>query len=303
VSSYLKLKTEPKLDYLITGYWVSSTKHHLKLARELGIKVFIINADIRDTEKEDIGKPRGKYHTWIGHMVPDDQGAAMELAETLINYARQMKNKPASDDLHVYSFSGKSQSTVTLKRNTGFRNQVASMPGVKSHEKLVLAEDRVDRDTKVDRTRKWVAELINNASEMDVIIAGGQDEMWGAMQGVAQAGKTPGKDVFIGGFDWKSDSIKAIADGRISASMFGHFMEGAWALLLVYDYHQGIDFADDIGTKILTPMTALTPDNYERYKTILNNKYWQDVDFKQLSKKYNPALKAYNFNINQFIQR
>jgi ABC-type sugar transport system substrate-binding protein len=143
---------------------------------------------------------------------------------------------------------------------------------------------------------------MSGSSSVDVIWAGNQAAMWGAVQGVEQAGKIPGKDVFIGGFDWGPDSIAAVADGRITASMFGHFMEGVWALLLVHDYHYGFDFADDVGVKISTPMNPVTAKNYERYKAVLNESHWEDVDSKRLSKKYNPALGSYNFNISRLLK-
>ncbi|MBN1378935.1 MAG: ABC transporter substrate-binding protein [Gammaproteobacteria bacterium] len=288
------LKSEPKLDYLLTGYWAAVTKYHLALAKERGIKVFIFNADIKDVEEEEIGEPRGKYENWIGHMVPDDTAAARELTKILVDHAAGKKKKTTADPVNIYAFVGEGFSTVTRKRNTGLRDQVELMPQVKLHE-IPL------EFWQVDRAKERAVELMDDPSGVDVIWAGSQDGMWGAAQGVEQAGKIPGKDVFIGGFDWNPDSMQAIADGRISASMFGHFMEGAWALLLVHDYHYGTDFVDDVGVKISTPMSAITSENYQRYKTILNEAHWRSVDFKKRSKIFNPALKSYNFNISQFL--
>ncbi|MBN1378934.1 MAG: ABC transporter substrate-binding protein [Gammaproteobacteria bacterium] len=290
------LESEPKLDYFLTGYWASVTKYHLAFAKERGIKVFIFNADIRDVEKDEMGKPREKYNNWIGHMVPDDKAAAMELTSILVNRAGNLRKKTAADSVNVYAYVGEGLSTGARKRSTGLREQIELMPIAKLHEVPLPAEF-----WQVDSAKKWAMDLMSDPSKVDVILTGSQDAMWGTVQGVEQAGKIPGKDVLIGGFDWDPDSIRAIADGRISASMFGHFMEGAWALILVHDYHYGIDFKDDVGVKISTPLGIIMAGNYERYKAVLNEAHWRRVDFKKLSKKYNPTLKSYNFDISQFL--
>ncbi|MBN1378932.1 MAG: ABC transporter substrate-binding protein [Gammaproteobacteria bacterium] len=295
------LNSEPKLDYLLTGYWPSITKDHLKLAKERGIKVFIFNADIVDYEKAEMGDPRTKYDNWIGHMVPDDEGAAAELIKILVDRAGDLKKKTAPDSVHVYAFIGEGYSAVARERYAGLRKQIEIMPIAELHEIPITTLDRIKEFWEVNNAKERVVKLMSNSSGVDVIWAGNQDGMWGAVQGVEQAGKIPGKDVFIGGFDWDPDSIQAIADGRISASMFGHFIEGAWALLLVHDYHYGFDFADEVGVKISTPMGIIMAGNNERYKAILNKAHWQSVDFKMLSKKYNPELKSYNFDISQFL--
>jgi hypothetical protein len=106
----------------------------------------------------------------------------------------------------------------------------------------------------------------------------------------------------IGGFDWNPASLNAIADGRLSASMFGHFLEGAWALILVHDYHYGIDFANEPGVRLSTPLSIINADNYGQYKVLLQKDGWEAIDFRRFSKKYHQELKTYNFNINQFIK-
>ncbi|MBN1377684.1 MAG: ABC transporter substrate-binding protein [Gammaproteobacteria bacterium] len=297
------LNSEPKLDYFLTGYWTTITKHHMALAKQRGIKVFIFNADIDDSEAEEMGEPRGKYDNWIGHMVPDDQAGAMELTEILVNRAGNIKKRTAPRSVNVYGIFGAGKSTVTRRRKEGFREQAELMPIAKLHEIVINRKKRMTASAKVNAARKWTLRLMSDSSDVDVIGTGSQDEMWGVLQGVEQADKIAGQDVLIGGFDWNQETMDAIAEGRISASMFGHFMEGAWVLLLAHDYHYGFDFADDVGINISTPFGIIVAGNYVQYKAILNKAYWRSVDFKQLSKKYNEKLKSYNLNISQFIDK
>ncbi|MBN1378937.1 MAG: ABC transporter substrate-binding protein [Gammaproteobacteria bacterium] len=295
------LNSEPKLDFLLTGYWAAVTKYHLAIAQERGIKVFVFNADIRDDEQNEVGGPRGKYDNWIGHMVPDDQAAAMEMTKILIDRAANEKKKTANNPVNVYAFLGTGQSPIARKRIAGLHEHGKLTPNAKLHEVSMTIVDRRTKIVKNDGAREWAKKIISESLEIDVIWTNNQDEMWGAVQGIEQAGKIPGKDIFVGGFDWDPDSILAIADGRISVSMFGHFLEGAWALILAHDYYYGFDFKDDTGVSISTPIVAMTPENISQYEKILDKDFWAKVDFRKFSKKYNPELESYNFSISQFL--
>ena len=60
----------------------------------------------------------------------------------------------------------------------------------------------------------------------------------GAMEGVVAAGKSPGKDVFIGGLNWDPPALDKVKDGALVTTVGGHFMIGGWALVLLYDYER-----------------------------------------------------------------
>ncbi|MBN1379274.1 MAG: ABC transporter substrate-binding protein [Gammaproteobacteria bacterium] len=294
------LNLEPKLDYLITGYWSSVTKYHLNLAQARGIKVFLFNADIKEAEKEEIGLPRGRFTNWIGHMVPDDFSAAKELTRILIAKARNAKHKESvNQNINIFAFMGGGVSSVSLKRNSGLKQQVGNTQGV------VLYETSLDLGSLESWKKEWACDeavkMLNENPNIDVIWAANHSSAWGAVQAVEKLGKIPGQDVIIGGFDWNSESRKALADGRMTASMFGHFLEGARALIFVHDHYYGYDFADDTGTRIATPLTALTADSYAHYSKMFLAGFWQKIDFRKLSKKYDSNLHKYDLNIDQFF--
>ena len=45
----------------------------------------------------------------------------------------------------------------------------------------------------------------------------------------------------------------ALRSGRLAALAGGHFMSGAWVLVMLYDYHHGHDFADE-SLQLVRPM-------------------------------------------------
>lgn len=274
------IDSEPRIDYLLTKYWPSVTDLHMQQAKERGIKVFIFNSDIGEKSRETTGStPRKKVENWIGHMVPDDRKAGRDLAGLLIN--RALRAEGNDDKVFVLSLMAPGETSVAAARQQGMKDMIAVT------SKAVL-QDTVLANWESQSAADIILELLKQHPHTDVIWTANEAIAWGAVRAVERAGKVPGKDILIGGFDWNPESIEAIADGRITASMFGHFMEGAWALLLVHDYHYGFDFADTLGVRVSTPLNVMDAGSYKRYQAILEDADWGDVDFRKLSKKHNP---------------
>lgn len=291
-SGNILLNTKPRIDYFLTSYRPTITPFHLRLAKRRGIKVFMINSDVVEKDRADVGVPRGRYQNWIGQLLPDDGEAGRKLAEVLIDSAR--KGEVGKKELKLFAFVGESKSQVGRNRKSGLHIAVNAANDVVLHE-LGMASWLPD----------WAYEetttLLKAGKQIDIIWTPSEATAWGAFKAVEDAGRKPGEDIYIGGFDWNADSLQALADGRMSASMFGHFLEGAWALILIYDYHNGIDFNHDPGVRSLTGLSALTPKNYRHYQKILQDGYWKRVDFRKMSKKYNSKIKKYNFSIDRFL--
>lgn len=284
---------DPPIDYLVTGYWASVSKHHLAMANANAIKTFVINSSIIQEEQTELGDPRGKLKNWIGHMVPDDKQAAADLTNELVKVMH--KSNGPSKEIEIVALLGDGSRAIGRSRTGGLKTQAQALSAVKLHE-----IPRVHWT--IDWARDDVESILHKRTGINVVWGTNSASAWGGLLGAEKAGRKPGKDIFIGGFDWNPESLKAIEDGRISAAMFGHFLEGAWALILVHDYHYGYDFMDDTGINISTPLVAMTPENVAQYKKILDEDFWDKVDFRKFSKKYNPELKLYNFSISQFLK-
>ncbi|MFT7560482.1 MAG: hypothetical protein ACI93R_002402 [Flavobacteriales bacterium] len=65
---------------------------------------------------------------------------------------------------------------------------------------------------------------------------------------------------------------------------------------MIHDY--GLDFQKDLGTTINLPMLAITQENIEKYQEILANQNWIIIDFRRLSKIFNPSITSYDFSIS-----
>lgn len=281
-------------DYLITAYFSSSSSiKYIQQANERGVKVFIINAGLPEDEKQILGEPREKLENWIGHMAPSDFQAGYELADILINKAMAL-NKGSSTGIRVVALGGGTDTIVPLRRKEGFEKRIAEQPNVRM-------DSFIDTEWTRPEAKITARELLNQNPEAQVVWTLSDPAALGVIDAAKEAGKKPGVDILTGGIDWSSEAISAVASGEMTASVGGHFFEGGWALLLIYDYHYGIDFADDPGRTSTTLMSAITTDNVQTYIQKLGNPDWSKIDFKQFSKKYNPGLKKYDFSLTALL--
>jgi len=143
------------------------------------------------------------------------------------------------------------------------------------------------------------ARMLELSSGIRIVWAASDSMALGAARAVDRSGRVAGKDVYVGGFDWSAEGLRAIEEGRLQASAGGHFMEGAWALVLLHDYHKGMDFASE-GLEYRLPMQLMDATNVGVGRELLAPERWKDIDFKQFSKVYN-GRETYDFSLGAVL--
>lgn len=281
-------------DYLITGYWSLSTAKFIEVAEQRGVKVFIINADFSAEENRELGLPRSRFKRWIGHMYANDEQAGYELADALITKAVKAGKVAKDGKVHVIALYGGDQSVVSEARDKGLKRRVGAFSD--AHLDRVMSA-MWDKESAIPIT----LQMLNENPEASVVWAASDSMAFGSIDAAKSLGRKPGVDVFIGGVDWSDQGIESVASGALTASVGGHFLEGAWSLILVHDHHYGIDFVDDPGIRSMTSMHSVTADTIQDYMEKLNNPDWSRIDFKRFSKKHNPSLKTYDFSLQALL--
>jgi hypothetical protein len=105
----------------------------------------------------------------------------------------------------------------------------------------------------------------------------------------------PRVDFFSGGVDWTEEGMESVKNGQMVASVDGHFMEGGWISVILYDYFHGISIDPD-ERSIYSSMMILSDQNVKEFSRIVKKGDWDYIDFTRLSKKLNPAVKQYHFS-------
>ncbi len=113
-------------------------------------------------------------------------------------------------------------------------------------------------------------------------------------------GRTPGKDIFIGGCGWYVPAIEMVREGTLTVTVGGHFMEAGWVMVLLHDYHHGKDFMSDT---VETAMYPIDKSNVEKYMKIFGKQEWNKIDFRKFSKVRNKSLDKYDFSLQTVLQQ
>jgi ABC-type sugar transport system substrate-binding protein len=287
------LESRPLPDYFLTIYLLEATRHHLKLAEQSGVLSFVFNAGVVPEDREEVGRPREKYRLWIGQMIPDDRQAGYLLADKLIDQAKIAGKTGSDGKVHLISLGGLGASIDKFRENGLTERINERKDSVLDRTILTGWSQSVAYDETIKALEKFpTAGVIWCVSDTTALAA---------VEAAKKLGKTPGKDLFIGGIDWNQAGIQAVASGDMAVTVGGHFLEGAKALILIHDYHHGIDFVDKPGVEMQTRMKAITTDNAEEYLQTLSKLDWSKIDFRKFSKKYNPGLENYDLSLDVLL--
>lgn len=285
-----------KPHYLVTLFQSQSGKEILATAETAGVRSFFFNTGVPEKETGVIGDPRKKFSLWLGHMTPDDEKIGYDLADTLIQKAEKAGLKGEDGKIHIIGITGGLDSTSAIDRNRGLRKRVEESPATVLHQIVPAYWDR-------DRARRIASKLLARYPKTGVVWAATDHMALGVSEAIEMSGKRPGEDILAGGVDWAAEGMEAVREGRMAATGGGHFMEGGWVLVMLYDYHNGIDFADTMGTKIRSRMQILDRDSIGPWLDAFGSGQWDRVDFKKFSKTHNPGLKQYDFSAHAVLKQ
>jgi len=264
----------------------------LKTANEFQIPVFLFNAGVDEAQA---GQPRGQFENWIGELLPDDQNAGYDLANILIEAAKSHNQIGSDGKVHLVGITGIPTDAAAVSRNAGLEQAINERNDVVLHQ-------IVPANWEKDQSRTSFMGLIRRYPETTVAWAASDLMAIGIIEGMKETELQPNSDMFTGGVDWAREGLQSVADGQMTATFGGHFMDGGWAAILVYDYLNGIDFAEE-STQMKSQMNPLTASNVQDYLSTLGKGDWNKIDFTQFSKNTNPELKTYDFSIDAILSQ
>jgi ABC-type sugar transport system substrate-binding protein len=279
-------RQEVKPDYVILPNVYEIAPRIMRVADEAGIKTFLFNAGLNEQQKAELIGPRKVITSWIGEMLPDDEVAGYQLAKYLIAKAKEDGRKPI-----IFGITGVYSNPVAGLRVDGLKRAVSEEPGAVLHQVVSgrWQESWAALKTPVLMKRYPDTTIIWTANDNMAI-------------GAAKATMDVGRKLYFGGIDWTSDAQEAVRNGLIETTLGGHFMEAAWALVLMYDHFNGIDFAySKGGVSRKSDFGSLNRDNLSDWKNKFGDEDWEKIDFTRFSKVYNPDLKDYYFGLDAVL--
>ena len=274
-------------DYAVAG-------ELLKIINAAGVKTFLAYSSIPADQRGDIGAPRTQYKGWLGSLEPRAEDAGYLTARALIERGKKEKAFGPDGKLHLLAIAGDRSTPSSINRNQGMHRAVAENP-------MVILEQEVYAAWTREKAAEQTEALYQRYPHARLMWAGNDLMAFGAMNSWEKRGGKPGVDAWFSGVNTSTEALEAIKSGRLTSLAGGHFITGAWALVMIYDYHHGRDFADE-GLELERPMFAqFTPQLADRYMERFS-KGFQSVDFRRYSKVKNPQLKRYNFGFAQLLE-
>ena len=278
-----------EFDYLIATNDVGVGGEIIKLADAAGVPLILLNNDLDEKHWAEYGEPRTKYRHWLGSIVPDHEGGGYGIAEAiLIEAVRIKKNRP----LKLLALAGEVDTPASTGRIRGLNRAISVMGKLFGPGSVELIDVR-NLDWSEKSAETWMREFLQKGPRIDALWAANDPMALGAITALREAGYKPGVDVVVGGLNWSQGGVERVLKGEMIVTHGGHFLLGAWAMVILRDYHDGRDFAEE-DVRLQFPMGAFDLSVARRFPEI-GKVDWRAVDFTRFSKIRNPAVMRYKF--------
>jgi hypothetical protein len=97
------------------------------------------------------------------------------------------------------------------------------------------------------------------------------------------------------------EALTRVADGGLAAMVAGDYFIGAWAMVLLHDYHHGRDFAASGGVcQKLDFLSVIHRDNVAQYDEVVFLR-GRTLDFGLYSKTMHPHPGPYDFSLRHIL--
>ncbi|HBP19740.1 MAG TPA: hypothetical protein DEA08_18365 [Planctomycetes bacterium] len=246
----------------------------LRMAQDAGVRAFLCNAGV---EAGECGRARERYSQWIGTMVPDNEGSGYDLAVLLADAAREQGLSDGQGKVHMIALAGIVSDESSVAHVRGLER------AVRERDDIVL-QQVMPTDWSETEGELKSATLLRRFPETSVVWTASAPLALSAIRSLRRVGRRPGEDCLVGGYDWTGETLTAVKEGSLYATLGGHFMEGGWVAVLLRDYLDGQDFARQ-RCEYATPMRAITRQNVERFLPAIRAARWGEVDFQSYRAK------------------
>lgn len=287
---------ENKPDYVIFSNDYSVAPSILRALDGSGIKAFMAFNGIPEALRAQTGQPRERFPFWLGSLEPKAEDAGYLTAKALIQAASQMPQlKDAAGKLQMVAIAGDRSTPSSIARNEGMRKAV--------HEagNGVQLRQEVYGEWRQDKAQTQAAVLFQRYPQAKLVWSGNDLMALGAMQAWHNQGGQPGKDALFSAVNTSAAAFAKLRSGELTALAGGHFLAGAWAMVMLFDYHHGVDFADE-GLELERPMfqsfDAQSSAQFEKSFVAHAAK----LNFRPFSKHLHPQLQRYDFAPHKLLR-
>ncbi|NWA11239.1 ABC transporter substrate-binding protein [Pseudomonas gingeri] len=223
------LQAAQRPDYLLFVNEQYIAPQIMRMAQGSGVKLFLVNNALTREQSQHLGAAP----ELLGSMVQnDEEGGYLMLQELIRLRTLQAPGQP----IELLAFAGMKLTPASQLREKGMRRALAEHPEVRLRQ-LVYGE--WSRQRAFDQA----GQMIRRYPQASLVWSANDEMALGAMEAFEKAGRQPGRDVLFSAVNSSPQILQARIDGRLSVLLAGHFTLGGWAMVLLRDDADGIDFA------------------------------------------------------------
>jgi ABC-type sugar transport system substrate-binding protein len=262
---------------IFTPYWATAVPG-LTMAREANIPV-IMTDSYADFDPQDELFPN--YLAFVG---PSDRDAGRQMAEALFEAIA-----PAEDgNKYIAVVNGTAGTSVAIDRRAGLQDALDAHPEV-----VVVGE--VDGNFVRDTSQTVFESLWQGNPNIQGVWAANGGTATGVMAAITNAGSTPGEDIMVVAMDLNPENVDAVESGELLFDIGGHWLQGGFALVMLYDHLNGHEIPADIAN-VKLDLLPLTQDRVAQFRADFPDGV-PEYDFQSRSKAYNPDAETAVFEM------
>ena len=290
VSRGLQAIEELKPDYAILVNEHQQAPQLMEAAEAQGTKTILLLNGLTAEQEANMLGPRQKLSNWLGSLTPDNAVAGYEMAQSLLASGEALGLD--KDGLSILTLAGDFKTPASIKRLEGLDRALREYKTLSEARRITVnwsGEEAYDRTT-----------IFLKTAAIDAVWAANDPIAIGAIRALRDAGKEPGRDVVVTGLNWSREAVDLVRTGKMTLTHGGHFLAGAWVMVLLYDYENGKDFAA-ISPHLSFPMSAIHSGNADAYVEAFGDGDWSKIDYKRFSRVENPTRRDYPFDLTTLL--
>ncbi|TCS40443.1 ABC transporter substrate-binding protein [Reinekea marinisedimentorum] len=276
------LQRESLPDYLVMVNEKRAAEQMLQLFAGTETKILLIHNDLTELQRSRIGNEREQISNWIGTATTDEESGTYRMMAELY---RQL----GSTEPQVVGITGDRSTPVSMKRAQGVTDYMTDAGRGRSLQLVFSNWSTADAYSKTEV-------LLKRYPQANVIWAANYSMALGALRAV-QASHAA---VVVGSSAAAPPDVKDSGQG-MAVSLGSHFFIGAWAMVLLHDYHHGVDFADYGGARqVLDHLYVINADNAPGYYQAVYEQT-DELNFRVFSKYLHPETGGYAFSLEPLL--
>lgn len=242
-------------------------------------------------ETAKYGVPREHFKYYLGELLPDNLEAGHALLKALVQLAKAQQRYDSQGRIQLLALGGNMNEASSSERIKGLQIALQNEPDVLLHE---IGAAYWQEPAAYHLMRR----LLPAYPQTQIIWTANDTMPVGAYRAAQEAGMQP----LIGGMGSTPPAALDVWQERVDVSVGGHFLQGAFVLVLLRDFFSGHDFAAE-STLMRLSLFTFTRENVQNYAQALADNDWGKVRFDAFSRAYSPGLSKYQFGFLPILEQ